>query len=169
MKELYAKTILYSYSALSAVAEQIDELVEKKALASMTDFSSALSQCEKIISLTAQKDVLLFIAISVEKALEKFSVIEKQYFDYKYFRQRPRDFDWCFEPSSRAYFRAQIRLARKFAERLERAGITDDYFENECLKIDFFKELLKRTEEHELLSRKNKSRKEKELSKRFTA
>ncbi len=161
MDVIYAKTILYSYSALEAVAEQIDELVEKKALSSMTDTSSALSQCEKILSLTYQKDVLFFIANTVEKVLEKFSESEKEYFDYKFFKKRPKDYAWCFEPASRAYFRKQISLSIKFAKRLEKQGLDNQYFENECLKIDFFKELLKRTKEHEILSRKNKPKAEK--------
>ncbi len=161
MNILYAKTILYSYTALEAIAGQIDELVEKKALASMSDTSSALSQCEKILSLTEQKDVLFFIAKTVELVLNKFSESEREYFDYKFFKTRAKDYKWCFEPSSRAYFRKQISLSNKFAKRLELEGLDDKFFENECLKIDFFKELLKRTREYEIMSKKNKPKSEK--------
>ena len=48
MNVIFAKTALYAYTNLEAVADQIDELVEKKALSSISDYSPAIEQCHKM-------------------------------------------------------------------------------------------------------------------------
>ena len=159
MNVIYAKSILYAYSNIDVIAEQIDELVVKKALSSMTDFSPALSQCEKIVDLTCQKELLLKLKTVVYNVLLKFSDTELDFFDYKYFKKKPKEYYIGFDYQSRNYFRRQIRLAAKFSLRLEKSGITDSVFENEYLKIEFFRELVKRVTEYELLSCKNKGKK----------
>ena len=156
MNIFYAKTILYSYGVLEDIMEQIDELVEKKALSSMTDVSDAYSQCQKILDYTAQKDVLINIKIKVDKIFSKFSPEELIYLDYKYFKKNPKSLYSGYDFTCRTYFRKQIKLASIFASKLEKVGITDEYFEKNCLCVDFFKELLKRVKEKEKLSRKNK-------------
>ena len=62
---------------------------------------------------------------------------------------------------SRAYFRLQVKLAEKFAKNLEKAGFSDERFKNECLSMEFFREMLARVKEKENLNRKNKTEKEK--------
>ena len=161
MNMYYAKSVLYAYPNIEGIMEQIDELVEKKALASMTDFTPALWQYERIISYTEQKDMLIRLKLTVDGVLTKFSEDETDCFDYKYFKLKPKEYYENFDSTSRAYFRKQIKLAKLFAKRLENAGIDDVWFENNCLQTDFFKELLKRVIEHEKLSKKNKSFKEK--------
>ena len=153
----YAKSVLYAYPNIDSIMEQIDELVEKKALSSMTDFTPALWQYEKILSYTAQKDMFIHLKLTAGKVLSKFTEDELDCLDYKYFKLKPKEYYVNFDASSRAYFRKQVKLAKLFAERLERAGIDDGWFESNCLETDFFKELLKRVIEHEKLSRKNKS------------
>lgn len=149
MNLYYAKTLLYAYKSLTAVAEQIDELVEKKALSSMTNFSPALSQCEKIVDFTFQKDVLFALRIVMKEVFDKFSEDEMKYFSYKYLKDKPKSYFGGFDFSSRKYFRTQIRLAKKFAEKMEKKGVTDYWFEQNCLEIEFFRELLKRVIERE--------------------
>lgn len=145
----YAKTILYAYRNLDAIMRQLDELVVKKALSSMNDLSPCETQCEKILSLTSQKDILIDLKIKVGGVVEKFSDEEKDFLDYKYFKAKPKEYYANFDFSSRAYFRKQIRVADKFARKIEKAGITDEYFKSECLSIEFFRELLKRVIERE--------------------
>ena len=161
MKVLYAKVVLYAYAHLMALGEQIDELVEKKAFSSSMDFSPAIKQFEKIIDLTHQKDVVFALKLCADKALGGFSDHEKEFLDYKYFHSKPKSFYADFDASSRGYFRTQIRLAEKFAKSLEKAGYSDERFENECLSIDFFREMLNRVKERENLNRKNKTAQEK--------
>lgn len=149
MNIYYAKTVLYAYKHLDAVICQLDELVLKKAISSMCDLSPCEAQCEKILQLTAQKDMLINLKIKVGEVLEKFTEDEKDYFDYKYFKVKPKEYYANFDFTSRAYFRKQIRIAEKFKKRLERAGINDEYFKKECLSVEFFRELLKRVVERE--------------------
>lgn len=149
MNIYYAKTLLYAYKSLTVVAEQIDELAEKRALSSMRDFSPALSQCEKIVDLTFQKDVLFAVKLIIKEVFDKFSEEDMKYFHYKYLKDKPASYFEGFDASTRKYFRTQIRLAKKFAEKMEKNGVTDYWFENNCLKIEFFRELLKRVVERE--------------------
>lgn len=155
MNIFYAKTVLYAYTNVDAVAEQIDELVEKKALSSMRDFSPCEEQCEKIINLTYSKDVLFELKIFAEKALIAFNDEELKYLDYKYFKKMPKESFIGFDYTSRNYFRKQVRLAEKFAKRLEKFGADDQWFEKQCLKIDFLREMYKRVMESEIKNRKN--------------
>ncbi|MBE7089446.1 MAG: hypothetical protein E7362_01420 [Clostridiales bacterium] len=149
MNILYAKSVLYAYPNLESIAEQIDELVIKKALGSMTDYSPAIEQCLKIINLTEQKTVLFELDLLTEKILSKFTKDEMDCLDYKYFKRRPKEYYKEFDSSSRSYFRKQIRIAKKFAEKLEKAGFNDKAFEEKCLQIEFFVQLLKKVNERE--------------------
>ena len=149
MNVYYAKTALYAFASLEEIAVQIDELVEKKALSSMCDFSSALSQCEKILNYTTQKDALFALKIRIEEVLSNFSEDDLDCLDYKYFKKKPKEYYVGFDYESRAYFRKQARLIEKVAILLEENGTTDKWFEENCMCMDFFKELFKRTVEHE--------------------
>ena len=161
MNVIYAKTILYAYAGMEKTIEQIDELVEKGALASFNDFTPCLAQCEKIIELIFQKDTLAVLKRTVDVVLKRFDLDELKYFDYKYFKKKPRSFYKDFDASGRAYFRKQVKLAALFAERLERLGVDDAWFEEYCLKTDYFKELFSKVKELEVKSKKNKPKAEK--------
>lgn len=162
MNIYYAKTTLYAYPVIEGVIEQIDDIIEKRALGSMTDFSPAEEQCEKILTLISQKDSLIKLKLILDEILDKFSPDEIDCLDYKYFRYHFHDKSYYenFDYLSRAYFRKQIKVAEKFAKRLENKGITDEVFKREFLSTDFFLELLKRVIEHETNCQKNKSKKE---------
>lgn len=166
MNTYYAKSILYAYPNLEEIMEQIDELVERKAISSMNDTSPALIQCNAILNYTNQKDVLIEIKLVVDSILSKFDENELFCLDYKFFKSHTKEYYDDFDTSSRNYFRRQVRVAEKFALYLENRGIDNKWFEKNCLPIDFFSELLKRVIEHERLSHKNKSVKEKKLIKK---
>ncbi|MBR5192097.1 MAG: hypothetical protein IKW33_01640 [Clostridia bacterium] len=157
MNNYYAKTLLYAYPNLISLTEQIDELVEKKAFASMGIFSPALFQCEQILGLTNQKQIIINVKIILDKVLEKFSLDELDCFSYKYFKNKPKEYFKNFDASSRGYFRKQIKLINLFSKRLEYCGIDDDWFIKNCLNIDFFKELYKRVLEYEKITNKRKT------------
>ena len=161
MNIYYAKTVLYAYANVDAVAEQIDELVEKKALSSMSDFSPCEEQCEKIILLTYNKDVLFELKRFAEKALISFSEEEIKCLDYKYFKRLPKESFIGFDYKSRNYFRRQVRLAEKFAKRLEKLGADDKWFEDSCMQIEFLREMYKRVIDSEVKNRKNSLAKQK--------
>lgn len=145
----YAKTILYAYKCLDVIMRQLDELVVKRAVNSMRDLSPCEAQCEKIIALTEQKDLLIDLKLKTKSALEKFTDEEMDCLDYKYFKFKSKEYYADYDFTSRAYFRKQVRVAGKFAKRIENAGITDEIFAKKYLEIDFFRELLKRVIERE--------------------
>lgn len=161
MNVLYAKVVLYAYAHLDALADQIDEIVEKKAFSSSMNFSPALNQFEDIIGLTYQKQVVFALKLCALDALKSFNDKEKLCLDYKYFKRLKIDAYAGLDTTSRAYFRLQVKLAEKFAKYLEKAGYSDERFESECLSMEFFREMLARVKERENLSRKNKTDKEK--------
>ena len=156
MNILYAKTILYAYAHLLEIASQIDDLVLKKALSSMSNIAPAYKQYQEVEQLTYEKDVVFVIKKVCDKVLNKFTEEEMKYFHYKYFKDKPKSFYEGFDTTSRTYFRKQVSLVKKFSERLEKSGIDDKFFIKKCLEVDFFKQLLRRTEEYEKILRKNK-------------
>ena len=167
MNNHYVKSILYAYPNLEYVAEQIDKIVEEKALLSMEDYKPCLEQCETIIELTYQKDCLFALKIIMDSVLKKLNKQESDYLEYKYFKRKPVSYFENFDAGSRTYFRKQATLACKVGVLLEREGMTDEQFENKYLEIDFFKRLLKCTIEHEHASYKNKSKKVKTFAQKM--
>ena len=156
METIYTKTILYAFNHLLSIAEQIDDLVKKKALSSIDNCSPAIMQYDAIVQLTYEKDVVYALKNMCDKALSKLTEEEMKYFEYKFFRNKPKSYFENFDTSSRAYFRKQNSLIKKCSERFEKCGIDNSFFEEKCLMIDFFRQLLKRTEEVEKKSYKNK-------------
>lgn len=142
MKNTYCKCMLYAYPHVDKLLEQLDTLAEKKALASMDDYSPCIEQCESILAITAQKDVLIELKIKTDKILSGFTSREKDLLDYKYFKQNPKEYYSDFDASSRAYFRSQERILKKACFSFELEGLNDDWFEKECLKNNFFVGLL---------------------------
>ncbi len=159
MNVLYAKALLYAYVNLDDVAKQIDELVERKAKSSFSNYKPAISQFESIIKLTYEKDIIYAVKIVCDKVLSRFNKEELDYFRYKYFKNMSKKEITFFDSTSRSYFRRQIKLAEVFAEQVEKLGIDDEFFEQKCMLVEFFRQHLKRAEEHERLQRKNKSKK----------
>ena len=158
MKHNYTRTILYAYANINAVKEQIDDFVESKALSSMRDFSPCVEQCEKILDYTAQKVALIELKEFTEKALEKLSPYEMDCLEYKYFKRKPKEYFIGFDYESRSYFRKQVSLIKRLSEYFDGVGLTDNWFEKNCLNTNFFKELLKRVEQYEKESNKNKKK-----------
>ncbi len=156
MKDNYTRTILYAYANIDAVKEQIDDFVERKALSSINDFSPCIEQCEKMLEYTAQKVALIELKGFVDRVLKKLSVYEIDCLEYKYFKRKSKEYFIGFDYESRAYFRKQVRLIKKIGEYFDGIGLTDVWFEKNCLNTNFFKELLKRVEGHEAKCNKNK-------------
>lgn len=156
MNELYAKTLLYAYSHAEGYIKQIDDLVLRRAVSSMYDVSSPVSQAERIIEYIEQKKLLIYILRTIEEVVATFSKHDQDCFDYKYLKRMPKEYFKDFDYSSRSYFRHQNALVEKFASRLSLVGIDDEFFIKKCLKINFFKALLRQVKERNILSSKNK-------------
>lgn len=146
MKGLYAKVILYFYPCADSLTEQIDEIVERRAVYSMRDFSPCEEQCLKILTLTDRKLLILKLKGFVENLLKKFTKDELLLLDYKYFKQMPVEAYAAVDFSERKYFRRQKSLLKRFATYAENKGLTDEIFERDYLSMDFFRELKRREE-----------------------
>lgn len=135
MKKVYAKCLLRASAKLQVIVEKIDGIVLKKALASFMDTSPAQKQYEKILIYTHQKDLLKFVKVKLEKIISKFSLRDRIYIDYKYFRKMDKK---CYEGidfADRKYFRRQNALLKKISEKLEKEGVDEKFFKSQLLKI----------------------------------
>lgn len=149
MKILYAKTLLYTYPVIDSIIEQTDELIEKKALSSMENYSPALCQYESIINLIKNKDEYINLKLLIEKQLNKLTKEEYSLISYKYFHLKPQQKNSLDIGLKRNYFRKQNKVVEKFTKLLSDDGITDEKFEKLFIKFDFIKDILKHAKEHD--------------------
>ena len=161
MNIYYTKTVLYAYANIDAVKDQIDDFVERKALSSMSDYTPCIEQCESILNYTAQKVALIELKEFTKRGLKKLSQYELDCLDYKYFKQKPKEYYKDFDCESRGYFRRQVSIVKKLSDIFEGLGLTDEWFKKNCLCTQFFRELLKRVEMQEKQNYKNKAKKHK--------
>lgn len=141
----YVKAVLYVYPKLENLIGQIDGVVYKKALGSFSDTSPCEAQAEKILALIGVKDMLIDLKLKSDEALEKFTAEEMKYFEYKYFRRKPKSCFEGFDVSGRSYFRRQKRLLELFEKRLSHRGIGEEELKKYA-EIDFFGELVRKLE-----------------------
>ncbi len=149
MNVIYAKATLYAYPHIEDLKEQIDELSEKQMRGSMTDPSPAFIQCEKLVMLQFEKQTLTELKEMASVALKNLTEEELDLLDYKYFRLKPKEYFKEIDTQSRGYFRKQNRLIEKIALRLERAGVTDDWFDENCMTTQFFKDMVDTVKEYQ--------------------
>ena len=95
----------------------------------------------------------------MDKVVGKLSQYELDSLDYKYFKKKPKEYYIDFDCESRGYFRRQVSLIKKLGSLFDGVGLTDEWFKKNCLNTNFFKDLLKRVENQEKQSYKNKAKK----------
>ena len=144
----YEKTVLYLYPMLESIISQIDGIVLRRALASFSDTSPCVEQAERIIKYTEIKKLLIGLKIKTDKLLGTFTEDELKYFEYKYFRRKPKIYYEGFDTECRNYFRKQQRLLERFSRKLNSAGMTEVWF-SPYLEIPFVKDLSRRIAERE--------------------
>ena len=141
MKSDYIKTVLHAYVHVPKIIKRINQVVTKKALASMKDFTSCLTQCEKIINLTVQKAVLIEAKHYIDRAMSRLSQDEKDFLDYKYLRVNLVDYELKINSNTRAYYRVQQKIINTLSDNLGYLGKDDKWFEQYCLKVPFIKKM----------------------------
>lgn len=132
----YQKTILYVYPNLKRYVDGIDDLVEKAAVNSFYDLTPCEIQANNILRLIENKELLIELKLLIDDALKAFSNEEIKYFEYKYFKRKPKSFFFELDTQSRNYFRKQLRLLAKFTKIINGLGINEETFEK-YLKIGF--------------------------------
>ena len=144
MNALYSKCILYAYPVLDKIIAQTDALVERKALASMNDFSPCAAQCEFILDLIKRKQYFIDLKIVCDSILKRFAPDEIKCLDYKYFKQRPNKIYNGMDTRSRNYYRKQTKILETFGQLLEERGMTNEMFEERYLINEFLQAVYKR-------------------------
>ncbi|MDY6023728.1 MAG: hypothetical protein SPJ19_02870 [Candidatus Borkfalkiaceae bacterium] len=154
MNNLYVKAILYSYPHLDELADQITELMARKAVASMHDFSPCERQCYKMVELALQKGVVTELKRVSDAVLKNFSEEDIAYLDKKYFRTGNKNS--CDIKQGKEFFRQIYKLEKKIGFLFECEGVRDEWFKDNCMEIAFFRELVKTVKEREEILKKGK-------------
>ena len=137
----YQKVLLYAYPKLGRVAEDIGQIVEAKARASVMGRESALACAEKLIGYNFLRGQLLFLKDALDGLLANLTREERFLLEYKYFRRKKElaaYADLRLSCSERTYFRRQQRLARTVNAELVRRGLTEEWFFEAFSGVSFF-------------------------------
>lgn len=137
----YQKVLLYAYPKLGRMAEDIGQIVQAKARASVMGRETALACAEKLIRYNFLCGQLLFLKGEIEGMLSVFSREERFLLEYKYFRRKKElatYSDLQLACSERTYFRRQQRLARAVNAELVRRGLNEEWFFEAFSGVSFF-------------------------------
>ena len=141
----YKNAILYIYPSIDEIVEQYEDIIVKKAENSYMDLSPCEKIANKIIDLIYEKNLLIELKVLLDKVLKNLTDSEMMYFEYKYFKRKPKSFFEGFDVSSRQYFRNQLKVFKKYSNLLDKYKMNEKWFED-YLKINFIKELCVRLE-----------------------
>lgn len=141
MNENYAKTMLYAYPYIDKMIQRLKDRILNKAMASMFDFSPSEEQCASVVVLIQKKDDLVQLKHVIERMIMKFSFSDFDYFDYKYFKIRPRKDYQDKIKLDRTYYRKQDKLIKKFCKIFSAIGGDDKWFEDKYLNIGYIRNL----------------------------
>lgn len=155
MKNCYVKTLLCAYPHFNKIIKRMDTFVGKKVLSSMSNFTSCVTQCEEIISLTMQKCIMIEAKYYLEKVIKRLTKEEKDLLDYKYFKLKPQQDFAGVDLSSRNYYRKQQRLIEDIGKYFDWMGKGNEWFDKSLLKVPFMEKLLFSVQINDDISLKN--------------
>lgn len=144
MDKIFVKVIMFAYPKCEKIIKEIDELILKKALSSMQDFSPCEEQCYKIVHLMNKKQLLIQLKGRVDKLLEKLTEEQIKLLEYKYFKRKGKEYFAGLDVKSRMFFRKQERLVNRIGVLLERSGVSDEWFIKNYADWKFFSHLITR-------------------------
>ena len=143
----YQEVILFLYPRLERAAEDIAQIVEAGALASVSGKESAERCAGRLLGYLQTRECFLAVRDAVDGMRAQLSEEERFLLEYKYFRRkgvlqgefRSMDLD-C---SLRTYYRKQDRLARRMNALFLRAGLTETWFAETLGGLPFFASALR--------------------------
>ena len=145
MKNTYVKTILYAYPNLPKIMNRLKQIIIKRAITSMDDYTSSLSQCEALVKYATQKAVFYQLHHAVKLILSRLEDYKIEYLKYKYFNNKCNlEVLMEMELNSRKYFRRQNQIVKEIGKYLEFTGIDDNFFEQKLMKTTYIKRLYQR-------------------------
>ena len=143
----YQELILFLYPRLGRAAEDIGEVVEAKALASVSGRECAERCAERLLAYLHMRDCFLTVKAAVEEVAAALTEEERYLLEYKYFRRKPNlegEFAGTgLRCSLRTYYRKQERLARRVNALFLRAGLTEAWFAANLAGLPFFASALR--------------------------
>ena len=143
----YQELILFLYPRLGRAAEDIGEVVEAKALASVSGRECAERCAERLLAYLHMRDCFLAVKAAVEEVAAALTEEERYLLEYKYFRRKPNlegEFAGTgLRCSLRTYYRKQERLARRVNALFLRAGLTEAWFAANLAGLPFFASALR--------------------------
>ena len=134
----YHNTLLKIYPDIDRFVRAIDREFMRKIAFSKYDTSPALSQCNDLIKLTDAKKSLLYVKQIIDKIYSSLTDEEQGLVGYKYFNKKSS----CEIPDiyNRTYYRKQNKLDNKLMLCFVKHGITQEWFNENMLKITSVKE-----------------------------
>ena len=157
MENTFVKAALYAYPILKTVEKDYGEHIYNKAVLSYRSNKTAEELAEAIVQEILEKDKLVWLKSTIERALEKLNDVERALVAFRYFgkkrkpilenvddaemRERARDINKVLEWSDRKYFREQNRVCEKLRALFVRAGITREVFYREFLDVDWIRKI----------------------------
>ena len=114
--------------------------------------------CNSVINLIKEKDLYLKLMVVLDEIFTTLTEDEMLCVEYKYFMVKDKFKLLDFDYTSKQYFRRQNAIVEKVRKRLDKLGIDDNFFKENCLPIKFFSVLLRGVKEKEKLNNKNKKK-----------
>lgn len=147
-KNEYIKTALYAYPALKAVAKEMSEHIETKAIRSHASYKTGEDIMVYLIEKIWLKDRVDHLRATLNEVFDDLTKREKFLLYVRYFGRRkniisalPDEKIKAFCGSRRTYYRRQEELLQKIGARLRAQGMTSDVFYRDFGEIDLIKKL----------------------------
>jgi len=146
MKDIYIKTLLYSYPCFSKQIKNIEDKSIKIGLNSSN--YKTMETVERMINLFKEKMCYIKLEHIISLVLSRLSPEYINLLKYKYFRNYSSDLVIDFDYTSREYYRKQVRILKYFSRSFDLCNLTNEFFETECLQFNFIRSMLVVTEDH---------------------
>lgn len=151
MKELYTKTLLYSFPKISSHIKSIEEQSIKIGFNSI--WHGTFETIERMYYLYEEKRLLYKIERVINLIQSRLPPERINLLEYKYFRTDNSKPDEDFDYTSRCYFHRQKSLLKRLSLCFDLCGFTDEFFEKECLKFEFIRSRLNATQTQKFINK----------------
>lgn len=143
-KTVYAEAALFAYPNLKQKLEDVSEAIINKAFGSSNNIKDPMVQCTEVVTLQMTKDAIKELYRKLRSVFKSFTDEELDILTYRYFKGTPCARTTEVLSRNRNYFRQQTRLLDKFCARLNKVGLTDEWFLSE-LTFKFMKQYIDKT------------------------
>lgn len=142
----YQKAMLYLYPRLGRYAEDLEQYITAKALASSLGREDTETCVQTMIDCAYARDCCGRLQALLDGVLAQLTEEERQMLEYKYFRRKEpaRAAPLPFSCSQRTYYRRQLRLESKLNACFLRQGMDEGRFERAFGEVPFVRHVYER-------------------------